>query len=253
MKQTGHRSSRDDFLARSSPCVSASRQTYPGRVCVPTGGDSDRRITALALKKAHARFVLVPIDKASNNVGVICRKYYVQLLNKELGISFKGEETDITGNDTYSRFEGQIESLIQLHKDATLRFCSEPLTHENETIPRLWLTLKCHKNPVKFPFISGARLCTTKQLSVTLGNLLKMFRAHFIRYTGAIEQQRGYSFNWSVNNSAQVKSKIQARRCNGKLTIADFSTLYTAFEHDNIIGTRLRRLSAAVNRALVGY
>ena len=58
-----------------------------------------------------------------------------------------------------------------------------------------------------------------------------------IRYTGAIEQQRGYSFNWSVNNSAQVKSKIQARQCNGKLTIADFSTLYTAFEHDIIIGS----------------
>ena len=102
-------------------------------------------------------------------------------------------------------------------------------------IPRLWLTLKCHKNPIKFRFISGARLCTTKQLSVTLATALKTFRSHFIRYTNVIEQQRGYAFNWSVNNSSQVKKKLQSRPCNGKLTIADFSTLYTAFEHDIII------------------
>ena len=155
---------------------------YPWQRCVLTDEDSDRRSTISALKNAHARFVLVPIDKASNNVGIICRKFYIQLLNKELGISLQGDETNVTGNETYSQFHGQVESLIQLHREATLRFCSEPLAQENETIPRLWLTLKCHKNPIKFRFISGARLCTTKQLSVTLANLLKMLRAHFIRY-----------------------------------------------------------------------
>ena len=38
------------------------------------------------LRRLHDDFVLVPAGKAANNVIVVCKKYYVETLIKELGI-----------------------------------------------------------------------------------------------------------------------------------------------------------------------
>ena len=37
------------------------------------------------LHKLHANYVLVPADKAANNVIIVCKKYYIDTLVKELG------------------------------------------------------------------------------------------------------------------------------------------------------------------------
>ena len=37
--------------------------------------------------KLHANYVLVPADKAANNVIIVCKKYYIDTLVKELGIN----------------------------------------------------------------------------------------------------------------------------------------------------------------------
>ena len=39
------------------------------------------------LDKLHANYVLVPADKAANDVIIVCKKYYIDTLVKELGIS----------------------------------------------------------------------------------------------------------------------------------------------------------------------
>ena len=39
------------------------------------------------LHKLHANYVLIPADKASNNVIIVCKKYYIDTLVKELGIN----------------------------------------------------------------------------------------------------------------------------------------------------------------------
>ena len=39
------------------------------------------------LHKLHANYVLVPADKAANNVIIVCKKYYLDTLVKELGIN----------------------------------------------------------------------------------------------------------------------------------------------------------------------
>ena len=39
------------------------------------------------LRKLHEDFVLVSADKAANNIIVICKKYYIETLIKELGIN----------------------------------------------------------------------------------------------------------------------------------------------------------------------
>ena len=39
------------------------------------------------LEKVHADYVLVPADKAANNVIVMCKKHYIETLVKDLGIN----------------------------------------------------------------------------------------------------------------------------------------------------------------------
>jgi hypothetical protein len=68
-----------------------------------------------------------------------------------------------------------------------------------------------------------------------LTKLLTALKAHFLRYTAVIERQRGYAFSWSITNSNEVIKRSKHARINGQLTIADFSTLYTSFEHDTIL------------------
>lgn len=188
------------------------------------------------LKLAHKRYILVPIDKASNNVGIICKKYYCEIINKELGIQIRNNANClIQGNETYQQTVVTLEDIISLHNEYTQRFCCTDLSQENRKIALLWPTLKCHKTPVKFRFIAGARNCTTKQLSVFLSRILTTWKTHFEHYTTVISKQRGYSFSWMIKNSSNVIARSQRTRSNGKLTIADFSTLYTSFEHTTIL------------------
>ena len=45
------------------------------------------------LHELHEKYVLVPIDKAANNTARICKKYYVTVILKEIGILDAGNET----------------------------------------------------------------------------------------------------------------------------------------------------------------
>ena len=39
-----------------------------------------------SLAELHRKFVVVPIDKASNNVALICKRFYIQKLLNEVGV-----------------------------------------------------------------------------------------------------------------------------------------------------------------------
>ena len=49
-------------------------------------------------KYLHDRFVIVLVGKASNYFGIVCRKCYLKMINKELGVS--NDET-ISRNNVY--------------------------------------------------------------------------------------------------------------------------------------------------------
>ena len=58
------------------------------------------------LKELHTKYVLVPIDKAANNIAIICKKFYVSVILKEIGIIGPG-------NETYERSDENSEEIIQ--------------------------------------------------------------------------------------------------------------------------------------------
>ena len=47
------------------------------------------------IQEFHRKYVLVPADKAANNVGVLCRLHYINTLKQELNGTKAYEETSI--------------------------------------------------------------------------------------------------------------------------------------------------------------
>ena len=43
-------------------------------------------IASQHLKRLHEQYVIPPIDQASGNVAIICKRFYAQVLIKELGL-----------------------------------------------------------------------------------------------------------------------------------------------------------------------
>ena len=172
----------------------------------------------------HDRFVIVPVDKASNNFGIVCKKFYLEVIQKELGISYDG---NIIGNKEYIPVCQEASDIYKCHKDTLLHVFGIKLLDENQKIPLLYWTSKQHKDPYKFRFIAGASHCYNKQIAVDLSLALKCIKIHFRNYCKVIQKRTGISFFWSVDNSLEFIDKISDIKTAHSIKTFDFSTLYT--------------------------
>ena len=102
----------------------------------------------LALDQLHSEFVLVPTDKASNNVTIVCKKFYVSLIQKELTSSNFIVDTR-SGDD-----------IIKEHSVFLSRF-GIAMLDSNKKLPSLYYTPKQHKNPVGFRMITSGNNCSS--------------------------------------------------------------------------------------------
>ena len=62
------------------------------------------------LQKLHANYILVPADKAANNVTVVCKKYYIDTLVKELEINNVN-----SNNPTYIPIDEPFGTIVKSH------------------------------------------------------------------------------------------------------------------------------------------
>ena len=68
------------------------------------------------LSSLHDRFVIFPVDKASNNIAFVCKTYYINCLLDELGLN------NNQGNPTYTRTTLSKEGVISKHKSVKIRY-----------------------------------------------------------------------------------------------------------------------------------
>ena len=91
---------------------------------------------------------------------------------------------------------------------------------------------KFHKIPTKFRFITSSVNCITKDISVLLNLILN-------ELSNKVELES--EFSWIIKNNRKVLKSLE--ECNANpgvpgnhmLTTFDFSTLYTALPHDDLI------------------
>ena len=126
------------------------------------------------LKRLKEQCVLVPIDKATNNIGFICKKYFLEVLLQE------------TKSNTYVPYQDSAKSII----NSVAKKCLEigiPVKEDNKILPQIYATIKMHKNPVKFRFIIGPRNCITKQVAKNLVKILQLIMKIHRKYCNKIK------------------------------------------------------------------
>ena len=102
------------------------------------------------LHKLHANYVLVPANKAANNVMIVCKKYYIDTLVKEFGIN----NVNIN-NLTYIPIDDSFEAIAKSHNQFITSLRLE-MSEKDQNLPYLYWTPKLHKSPYKHWFIAGS-------------------------------------------------------------------------------------------------
>ena len=125
----------------------------------------DDQDVAAELAEIHEKLVVVPADKASNNIVFVCKTHYIKCLMEELGMS------TMTGNPTYNLTTMPKDELLQNHHSVMLTF-GISLPEEDIDLSKLYWSPKLHKNPYKQRYIVDSAKCSTKPLSKILTRIL---------------------------------------------------------------------------------
>jgi hypothetical protein len=183
------------------------------------------------LASFHKDYVLIPTDKASNNIAIVCKKFYIQTLLQEVGI---GSIPKDIHTSTYSLVNESLNDIITRHYNFMLKY-GITLSSVHKQLPILFWTPKMHKIPSKQRFIAASHSCTTKTISSIITKCLKqIYFAHKI-YCDHIHSYTGFNLMWIINSSLDVHKLLSS--CNRKaknLITYDFSTLYTSIPHDKL-------------------
>ena len=175
----------------------------------------------------QSKYVITVVDKAAGNFAFTCKKLYFLKLAEELGMNNVN-----LGNETYLHVN-QTESEIV---ERTKRFNLVPDKKE-ERLALLYQTPKFHKNPPKMRYIAGNINTVTTRLDNIVALILKMCKTHFKNYCRKSQDFSGIRYDFDVQTSMEVKDMFNKAH-GGALSISinDFSTLYTLFEHDHLLG-----------------
>ena len=87
----------------------------------------------------HENFVIVPADKASNNYTFVCKRYYVDILIKELGLHL------LPGNPTYNLTYFSASEVLDNHKSVLTSFGIQTTDEELDLQYIYWIP-KMDKN-----------------------------------------------------------------------------------------------------------
>ena len=210
---------------------------------LPPKPKSSFRHLKQGIQEFHRKYVLVPADKAANNVVVVCRLHYVNTLKQELD-----------GTRAYLETDTDEVSVVNAHlNDLPVKF-SVCVSEGQDKLPTMYWLPKLHKRPYKARFIANSSSCTTTELSKLLTSCLTAIKSHVIRYCETVYETSNKNWFWSIKNSGEVLSKLKCRGFRAtSLSTYDFSTLYTTLPHNLIKEKLLDLIEWTFKRALKNY
>ena len=117
----------------------------------PTGKVLQNADVKACLSDLHSNYVFVPADKAPNNIIIICKRYHIETLIKELGLD---NCSTPTGNSIYTSFQMSTEDIVSTY-GTFMKSRGTERSDDDKRLPYLYWTPKLHKSPVKHRFIAG--------------------------------------------------------------------------------------------------
>lgn len=197
----------------------------------------------------HKNFMFLPVDKASNNYGIVCRKHWLLVMATEFGIKFNNAHNtlEVNGNDTYKRVSIIPELLVNNIVDTSCSF-EISVPEQSKKLPIIYAIPKLHKSPPKFRFISASTSVVTEPISKLLMRVLAGMKSHFIAYCKQIHKRTGnYAYISIVNNSKLLDYLAANKDKSCSIQTLDFSTLYTKLPHHKIIDCLCRLFTILFN------
>ena len=186
------------------------------------------------LKKLHNNFVFVPIDKASNNIAIICKHYYASVILKELDV--QNLERNLI-DSTYELSTRDVDDIIMEHINFQSNLGLE-VKEEFRHLAKHYWTPKMHKQVVAERFITASVLSSVKPLAKDVTKIFKCI-FNFIRsYYRIVEFHTGLKYFWVIDNNAEFCKALDRLSKKGKarsIETYDFSTLYTKIPHNKLI------------------
>ena len=195
------------------------------------------------LKELQRKYVIVPIDKAANNISLICKRFYVMRLLKEVGA---------IGNPDPTYELSDINPVDLIDEDVALceRFGLK-LDEGQKTLPTMYWTPKMHYTPSRARFIVSSAKCSTKPISRVVSNAFKLIFNQIQNFHDQSQFYKNYNRFWVIKNSKPLIERldvINTRKKAKDISTYDFSTLYTKLPHDDL----LRVLNFHINFAFDG-
>ena len=124
------------------------------------------------IQEFHGNCVLVPADKAANNVvAVVCRLHYINTLKQELD-----------GTRAYQETDTDEMSVVNAHLNVLPVKFSVCVNESQGKLPTMYWLSKLHKRPYKGRSIANSSSCTTTELSKLLTSCLTALKSHVIRF-----------------------------------------------------------------------
>ena len=180
------------------------------------------------IEEFYSKFVLVPADKAANNVVVVWGLHYINTLKQELG-----------GTKAYEQTSEKEKSVINNHIFHNATRFAVSVNEDQERLPTFYWLPKLHKKTYKARFIANSSSCTTIEPSKLLTSCLTTIKKYVIKYCEKVYERSGKNLFWSIKNSSEVLNKLKSRGFRASsLSTYDFSTLYTTLPH-NLIKDKL--------------
>ena len=178
------------------------------------------------------QYVMCPIDKVANNIAFICRKYYVQVLTKELVL------LSATSN-TYQQVNDTLHNVLQ-QQNNTLdsAFTLKNNDEEFNCLPSLYWLPKMHKTLSGARFIIAGKKFINKQLSKHVTSAFKLCYSQIDAYHKKTYYFSGAKTFWVIQNNSlplECIKKINKRKNAKQISTFDFSTLYTKIPHDKLL------------------
>ena len=187
------------------------------------------QVTTKYLENIHDNFVIVPIDKATNNIAFICKKYYIERILKEIGL-------EGSPNATYS-ISDQTPDSINFTNSELCEQLYLKLPDSSVKLPAMYWIPKLHKTPIGARFIIASKSCSIKPISKAVSSVFKLIFKQIELFHAKSKFYSNYNLFWVIQNSRPVIEKmkqINSRNKAKSITTYDFSTLYTNIPHSDL-------------------
>ena len=221
-----------------------SRKSMPFKR--PILNDEDVKSCLAAL---HDKYVMVPADKAANNVIVICKWYYCKVLFDEFGLA------NNAGNATYQITQLSEPDIVSELAEG-LHSLRLPANSMHFNLPVMYWTPKLHKNPCKYRFIASGKKFILKETCQLFTKVLQEVQSFWQRYCMAIERNSGVKCFWILKDSIELlkwlKNPDKLIHLDNVETY-DFSTLYTSFPHSVLIDSLIELVTFAFRKSSVSH